>query len=339
MPGGLTKMLRLAILGLSLIFLHPGAGSGQSLVDGAKNEKKVVIYATAAVEELQNLINGFKEKYPFLEVELFRTGSQRFLTRVTAEARAKKYTADIFLTNLTNTPILGEKNQLMKYESPESVAYPPSETKDPKGLWNLAWRQTRVLAYNTKLVTQQEAPKSYEDILNPKWKGKIGMPAEEYEWFAMQLKIRGEEKGIAFMKKLAAQDIRFSVGKTLNANLLVAGEFSILVLVNSYTLERMKDRGAAVEWVNADPLVASATGPSVAANAPHPNAAKLFVDFSLSKKTQETIIRSGHFIPSHPGVVPDPPRLTQGVKLYFEDPRLFERVHYYRDLWNTIFKK
>jgi len=334
-----TKRVRTAVAGLILLFLLPSAGSGnENVVAAAKKEGRLVIYGTQATNILNKFVQAFNQEYPFLKVDTYRSGTQKFLTRAVAEAGAGKYIPDIFSTSIENLHILKSKNLLAKYISPESANY-PADVKDGQGFWTLPYMHSRVVAYNTKLVSPTEAPRRYADLLDSKWKGKIGLPMRRYAWFGNQLEIRGEEDGIAFFKKLAAQDLQYHNGLTLCANLLAAGEFAILALVSNNTIENLKDQGAPVEWFYARPVINILSGPAVAANAPHPNAGRLYIDFLLSRKGQE-LIRSLHYIPNHVAVEPDPPRmLLKGEKRYFEDYAIYEKLDHYTRLYKTIFKQ
>ena len=332
----LMKIFRLTILGLVLIFLIPSTGSGSpGVLDEAKKEKEVSIYTTASTNVVNALINSFKEKYPFLKVGLYRAGTQKLITRIMAETSAGKFFADVYYCKGTELNILREKNLLMKYESPESKNY-RKDFKDSQGYWTYNYVLYRAIAYNTKLVSPQEAPKSYEDLLDPKWKGKIALPMQRYEWFATMCKAWGEEKAVSYFKKLVAQDLQYHNGLTLNANLLAAGEFSILAMNGSHTIEILKDKGAPVEWFYAKPVAVDTTGPAISAKAPHPNAAKLWVDYLLSKEGQLRM-RSFHYVTTRPDVSPDPPRLMadEGSTYDFED--LFKELDYYTKLYKTIF--
>lgn len=332
----LRKIFRLSLLGFALIFLIPVAGRTDSnWVDAAKKDKEVTIYTTASTHVVNALINSFKEKYPFIKVGLYRAGTQKLITRIMAEANAGKHFADVYYLKGTELNLLREKEMLMKYESPEAKNY-RKDFKDSHGYWTYNYVLYRAIAYNTNLVSPQEAPKSYEDLLDPKWKGKIGLPMARYEWFATMCKGMGEEKAVAYFKKLVAQDLQYNNGLTLNGNLLAAGEFSILAMNGSHTIENLKDKGAPVEWFYAKPTAVDTTGPAISVNAPHPNASKLWVDFLLSKEGQLEM-RKFHYVTTHPDVSPDPPRLMapEGTTVEFED--LYKHLDYYTKLYKTIF--
>ena len=330
------KMFRPAILGFTFVFLFPALSSAdQSLIDGAKKEKELSIYSVMALDVINQTLNNFKKKYPFLKVGLYRAGTQKVLTRTMAETRAGRFIADAYVVKARELSILRDNNLLMKYESPEGKNY-RKDFKEPNGYWTVGYVAARVLGYNTRLVSEQDAPKSYEDLLDPKWKGKIGIPMQRYAWFGTMCKAWGEEKAVSYFKKLVAQDLQYHNGLTLNANLLAAGEFSVLVIVSSRSMEYLKEKGAPVEWVRGGPVVVDATASGISAKAPHPNAAKLFTDYYLSKENQE-FMRDIRYIPGHPDVKPNPPRMLIDKQFSFSSELIYKDLEYYTKLYKTIF--
>ncbi len=312
---------------LALILVSPWLGPAGAAaadpeeaakIENAKKEGTLSFYTTMSVTAAEKLLGGFHRKYPFLKTELYRAGSERLLTKITTEARAKKHIADVYLSDSLDTHIIMNEGLVRRYVSPESKVY-AAEFKHPEGFWTSSSIITRVLGYNTKLVAPADVPKRYEDLLDPKWKGKLGMPTDEIGWFAGLLTSMGREKGLAFMKKLVQQDVQFRTGKTLLTQLLAAGEFSIAVVTNGDIVELLRRNGATIEWVGLEPVVSVLMPVMVANHAPHPHGAMLFVDFVLSREGQE-IIRSVNRIPLRPDVPPNPPRLPQGLKLLPSDP-------------------
>lgn len=155
-------------------------------------------------------------------------------------------TASADLATLSEVDALMENKLLGTYVSPEAKNFHP-EFRDPQGYWTGIYANYYVLGYNTKLVSQKDAPKSWEDLLNPKWKGKISIDQEEYPWYATLIKVWGKEKTQKYMKALAKQDIQWRKGHTLIAQLMSAGEFPVAI-VYAHRIESMKKRGAPVEW-------------------------------------------------------------------------------------------
>jgi iron(III) transport system substrate-binding protein len=147
--------------------------------------------------------------------------------------------------------------------------------------------------YNKNLVSTNEIPKQYFDLLEPKWKGKLGLDPREVEWYANLKKIWGADRTKKFILGLKIQDTNLRQGRALLTELLGAGEFA--VLVNNYlqNVVEAKEKGSPIDWLPLDPVIAGAGPVSINRYAPHPNAARLFVDFCLSKEGQEIIVKHG----------------------------------------------
>ncbi len=301
-------------------------------IEAAKKEGVLSFYSVIALPDSVALLEGFKKKYPFIKTELYKSQSEKLLNKILMEATAKKNAADVFINNDMITYITKKKNLLAKYLSPESRFY-DEQFNDPEGYWTSCFVVTRVLAYNTNLVKPKDVPRSYEDLLDPKWKGKLGAHSEENAWFPAQLKIMGREKGLAFMNKLAQQNPSIRTGRMLALQLLAAGEYEIVVVANAHLVEALKKTGAPLEWVPMGPVVTDLMPITVAAQAPHPNAARLFVDFVLSQDGQK-ILRHFNRIPTRTDVLPNPPRLLKGLKLIPSDRELLAGdVQLYRDIF------
>jgi len=158
------------------------------------------------------------------------------------------------------------------------------------------------------MLKRNEVPKSDEDLLNPKWKGKIGMDHTKPEWFSWKLKRMGEEKGLAYMKKLGAQEFKLYSGLTILTSLLAAGEFPLVLNTYVHNVEDVRRKGAPVDWVAQDPAFTKFQPIGVGSKAAHPNAAKLFVDFMLAEEGQKIIASFGR-VPTRRGV----PTTAQGI--------------------------
>jgi iron(III) transport system substrate-binding protein len=193
---------------------------------------------------------------------------------------------------------LVKRNIFAPYLSPEREAF-VDDFKDPKGLWTGVYHNNVVLAYNTKLVSEKNAPKDYANLLEPQWKGKIGMDERDYTWYGTLVAVWGKEKADRYMKRLAQQEPQFRRGHALIAQLVAAGEFP-LGWVYSFRVETMKQDGAPLEWIDTfNPVVVELGGIGLGARAKNPNAAKLFIDFVLSKEGQ-TVVRGGQRNPRNP---------------------------------------
>ena len=310
--------LRVSLLVLGLLG-HPAADAAsaerEKILEGAKKEGRLVLYTGMDVEEASQYAKEFAKKYPFIKPEVFRASGEKVQARFLVEHRANVHNADIFQTSIVQVYQLKNAGLLAKYASEESSPYPEG-FKDPLGHWTAFYLIPYVIGYNTKMVSAKEAPNSYEDLVHSKWRGQIGLETEEYQWFYHLVQILGKEKGFDYMKRLAAQNLQMRKGHTLLAQLVAAGEVAMAVVVYSNRVERMRVSGAPIDWVRfKGPTITAINAISIPEKAPHPNAAKLFVDFVLSREGQN-LLRALRRIPARPDVLPDPPSLTKGLNLY-----------------------
>ncbi|HXG50952.1 MAG TPA: extracellular solute-binding protein [candidate division Zixibacteria bacterium] len=301
---------------LLAVFLAPGARAlGQSahearLVEGAKKEGGLVWYTAMSVDTAKPLVDAFERRYPFVKVRYIRAGTAQMINRVVTETLAGRWEFDA--VTVLGMDALVRRNLFTPYFSPEREAF-FDFLKDPAGRWHGLYHNHVVLAYNTRLVPEKEAPRDYPDLLNPKWKGKIGMDSRDYTWFGTLVHAWGRDRAVAYMKQLARQEPQFRTGHALIAQHVVAGEFP-LGWVYSFRVETMKKEGAPIEWVATfDPIVVEIGGIALSARAKNPSAAKLFIDFVLSRDGQRVILASQR-IPSRkdmqtPGAKADQSRL------------------------------
>jgi iron(III) transport system substrate-binding protein len=177
------------------------------------------------------------------------------------------------------------------------------------------------MGYNTRTVSPSEAPRSYDDLLLPRWKGrKITMEAEAYEWFQAMLALKGNEGTLKFIKAFRAQEPAFNRGRTLQAQLVAAGEYDVALELFNYRVEVLKSQKAPIDWVAPQPMVTNPSVASLAARATHPNAGRLFIDFLLSREGAMQIRDTGR-IPARSDVEPDPPKLLKGLSVWVPDPQ------------------
>jgi iron(III) transport system substrate-binding protein len=253
-----------------------------------------------SVDQVQRILDVFKARYPFLKPTMFRAVGERLLTKIMTEVQAGKYDFDAVQSAESQAYFLKKKNLLQKYISLETRNI-QKPFFDPEGYWTAVYIMPNVIAYNTRMVKRNEVPKTDEELLNPKWKGKIGMDHTKPEWFAWQLKRMGEEKGLAYMKKLGAQEFRLYAGLSVVTNLLAAGEFPLVLNTYLHNVEDIKRKGAPVDWIVQDPVFTKFQPLGIGSKAQHPNAAKLFTDFMLSEEGQKVIASFGR-VPTRRGV-------------------------------------
>jgi len=316
------------LLGLNRLW-----ASTPETVDAAKKEGEVVWYGGGSGKEDEAVGQGFTRRYPFIQVKKFRIQSQTMIARFEGESASGKHVADIVRTTDWYIDIFKQKGLLMKYESPERKAF-INELKDRDGYYTALYKQLHAIAYNTRMVRKQDLPRSYDGLLEPKWKGQLGLEDAAYVWFVNVLKIRGESQGIEFMKKLARQNVSLRSGTTLLTNLVVAGEIPLVIDIYAYTVDRAKKSGAPIDFHVVEPAIVHTITGGISKNAPHPNAAKLFMDYLLSEEGQRIYLAES-LEPARTGM--DPPWVPKGIKLHVNNPEIGDKIGYYQKLFAEIF--
>jgi iron(III) transport system substrate-binding protein len=299
-------MIRI-LLALVVAFLFAGpsvdAAEANKLIEGAKKEGKMVFYTAVETEFARALTGGFEARYPFIKTDTFRSSHEKILSRMNVERKTGTYTADAVLVGEFETYHLQKLGFTTSYKSPSAAAFPEG-FKDPNGYWTDLYDNLIVTAYNTKTVKRDELPRRYEDLLHPRWKRRMVLDQNEDRWFANMLYLMGEKKGMEFMQALAKQEIAIRAGRSLVTQLLAAGEFDLQIVAYWYRPNLMKKQGAPVDWLAIEPAIVALHPISMVAQAPHGNAARLFIDYALSEEGQRIFANRGRE-PARPGIKPE----------------------------------
>lgn len=331
--------LLVTCLALLAILAFPGlsrADIDPSVIEAAKKEGKVIWWTTMTLDQSKQMVDRFQQKYPFIKPELFRTGGGPMLNKILTEARAGRYAWDVLSGRGEMHHPLMERQLIGVYRSPEQKMY-DDDMKDKEGYWTAFYVNPYVLGFNTNQVKKNEVPKTYEDLLDPKWKGgKISIDTEAFGLVSGLITAWGKEKAVAYLKKLAAQDPIAKRGNTERVQMASAGEYPLIIAYGP-TIERMTQKGAPVDWVPLEPVPVQVNPIQIGAKAAHPNAAKLFIDFALSKEGQE-MIRDFFRIPPRKDVDANPPRLIKGYKRVIEGPESDGNFQENVKLFQEIFK-
>lgn len=300
----------------------------------AKTEGQVVFYTSMGIDTVRPVTLSFEKKYPFLKVEVLRLNSERVFNRVMIEHQTGKVHADV--VNMSVMPLLKNKRVLAAYRSPEAAAF-PVKFRDPDDTWIGLVGNYVVMGYNTRLVPEANAPKDWMDLTQSWWKGKIGMDAEDYDWFGAMMEYLGQEKGRRLMEGLAKQQINWRKGHSLLAQLVAAGEFSASLLY-AHRTQLTKDRGAPIDWVKTSkPIVVSQNAAAILEKAPRPNAARLFIDFLMSEAGQNLLYNGGQ-IPLRSRAVPaSSPLAAEHLDLHPVSSQVMERFDQYKKNFSDIF--
>ncbi len=304
-PARFRGVCCLFLLVPSLLLAQSSQPAG--VIEAAKKEGKFVWYTSMAIDTSKPLLDAFLKEYPFIKAELVRAGEEQLMTRIMGETRAGKWSFDAVSSSATS--VLADKNMVAPYLSPQRTAY-IDEFKDPHGFWTAIYVNNLILAYNTRMIAAKDAPKNYPDLLDQKWKGQMLMDSTDYDWFGTLVTVWGRERTLDYMQRLARQEPLWRRGHGLTAQLVGAGETPLAWAYN-FRIERMKKEGAPVDWIETfDPIVVTMNGLGLSAKATNPNAAKLFIDFALSKKGQE-MVREMRRIPARGDVEPLAPKMDQ----------------------------
>jgi iron(III) transport system substrate-binding protein len=290
---------------LAAVMKLPAAERQARLTEGAKKESGLVWYSSTTAEDALALTKKFHEQHPLIQIQHLRSSSEKLLERILAESRANAFKADIVSLPELELSIMIKRKLLARYQGVENALYPP-ESKDPRGYWTGLYTSAWVPAHNTKMVGKNAAPKTYKDLLNPKWKGAIAMDNEPYNWYVVSLRYLenrdGKEAAVDFMKKLAAQQMQWRKGHSLIGQLMAAGEFPLAAELQVHTVERAKAQGAPVEWSVLDGVIPiSKVGAGITSTGSNIYTSALFYDFLLSRPGMETI-RASRRIPTRPDV-------------------------------------
>jgi iron(III) transport system substrate-binding protein len=333
MMTALRITLLLFFLVAGLLSKSRAALTGAQL-DAAKREGEIVFYASMNLAEAHIMIAEFEKRYPFIKVKLNRAGSEKLLTRILTEARAKRVSADIIQTVEFSMHLLKRSGVLARYVSPSDALY-PKNFKD-EGFWTTVYYNPYVAAYNTRLVTSPMMPKTYGDLLDPKWRGKLMMEGTKADWFAGMLQIMGQERGLQYMRQLAKQEPMLREGHELLAQLVAAGEGFLDINIPASSVDRVKEKGAPIDWIALGEAPAIMVGIGLAAQATHANAAKLFIDFALSREGQKLQQGFGRLV-ARSDLTSEQPAAIRQIKMVPVNPELAEKMNDYAKQLRTIF--
>src|SRR5438105_4089037 len=247
-------------------------------------DKSVVLYTSLAPTESGPLAQAF-EKKTGIKVEVWRAISEKVVQRALTEAQARRFTVDVIETNGPEMEMLAREKLFVAFDSPHLGDLPPGAVPKHR-LWIPDRMNFFVVAYNTAKVRREELPKDYVGFLDPKWRGRIGIEATDAEWMATLIKKWGSEAGMARFRKLAEMRPDVRKGHVLLAELVAAGEIPVGLTVYNSNAETLKRKGAPIDWVPVQPVVARSQGIAIARAAPHREAAQAFVDFVLSPEGQ-----------------------------------------------------
>jgi iron(III) transport system substrate-binding protein len=333
----IAALLTASVMGAAA---SPAYAQSQEMIDAAKAEGRLTIYTGTLVEVVEALISGFRAEYPEISVDYWRGDTSQVTQRFETEEAAGRSTADLTLLTDRQSKILYANGLLEPYRS-ENIGLYPVELHGRDYAWSNYALTLASFAWNTDLVSQDDAPVTWDDLLDPKWSGKLGIqdPLQGGGagiWFVTMYEVWGEEKWADYMQTLGAQNMRY--GRYLQVQeMLSSGEIEVQVASYPNYIEPLKAQGGPAEWGVPEPVIYTGLSVNLSKNAPSPNAAKLFIDYMLSEDVQERFNELG-LLPAMREKWPEAYNKLQDVTLYPQAHELeMERLDFFQEKMREYF--
>jgi ABC-type Fe3+ transport system substrate-binding protein len=298
-------------------FAGPARAADPALVAAAQKEGQVVWYTTQIINQLvRPMIAGFEKRYPGIKIDAVRANATDTAIKLLNEGKAGRTQADIFDGTSTVVP-LKQAGLVMRYV-PDSAKALPASYVDKEGYWAATNLYVNTPGYNTSLVPKGSEPRTLADLLDPKWRGHMAWGSTESSsagpgFIGTLLADQGEDKAMAYLKRLAGQklvNINLSAREILDQ--VISGEYPVALQIFNHHAVISAKKGAPVDWIPLEPATGVLSVVSVTKDAPHPNAAKLLMDFLIGKEGQ-AIYRDTDYLPADPAVPPTVPKLIPEI--------------------------
>jgi iron(III) transport system substrate-binding protein len=310
------------------------ARAQDDLATKAQSERELVVYGTALAGHFEKFSEPFRHRFPFIKTQYSRTTGEALTSKILRESSAKQLSADVILINNYTHRIFMKRNIITAYTPPGAGNFPAGFI-DKSGYWIGFYLVPYAITYNSKMIAKNAAPKSFDDLLQPRWKGRISLEREEYLVTQAHAQYLGQAKAVEYFKKLAQQDLLLVNGHSNQAMLLTAGEFPLIVYSDIARTEELKRRGAPIEWVSAEPHVTVLVSAAITREAKHPAAARLFMNYLASDEGQRQVLA----MDKPPALPKFRPEYLRGVNLYPADWALSDSYEEHNKLYREIFWK
>lgn len=276
--------------------LYQGADRDKILIEGAKKEGQLTFYNSHTW--FRTYVKDFEKKYPFIKVSEWRSDSKNLLSRAMTEFNSSRSLVDVIETTAEAMWVMKRDGVFQEYFTSEARYYPEDvKAKGKNGLSYLGDRETyNSLGFNTTLISPNEAPRSLNELLDPKWKGKMSIAGTStgVRWVGSTLDTLGRE----FLNKMAEQELTVqSMSGAALAGLVASGEVPLSPTIFDADVAVAKQKGAPIEWRPLDPVVTTVGYSGLSSKAPHPHAALLFLDYLHSKEGQQLMMKGGLWSP------------------------------------------
>lgn len=311
-----------------------GPGRTAKLIAGAKKEGELMVYSSLTPGDQIKLAEDFRRRYG-VAVNFWRGSQSNILSRVMSETRGGRYLFDAIETNAPQIEALSREGLLQKLGSPFVDQELIPETLPPHGEWAPDRLNMVVFAYNTNAIKREELPKSWQELLTPQWKGRVGLESTNVEWFETVVEAMGEKEGLDIFRRLGENGVAVRTGHTHSTGLVIAGEIPLMMGVFSHDVDRMKPKKAPIDWFVLPPAVILPSAVAVSRRAAHPNAAALFFDYMLTDG--QRFYTEVHRVPANRNYDTPVSRLVrQGQSYRIVDAQKSIDEH---DKWLKLYKK
>ena len=333
--GLALALLATALPGLAQdasLLSYAGPDRAEKILAAAKKEGALTLYTTLAANNLRALIGPFEEKYG-IKVTIWRAPTEKVMQRTLSEASAGRHEVDAIHFGSPQMEALHREKILQPVKSPV-LGELVSGSVPAHQEWAATILQIYVQTYNTKLVKKEDLPKTYEDLRDPKWKGKLGIESESWPWFATLVQEMGEDKGVKLFRDVVTANGMVAHGSiTLLNNLVASGDIPLALTVYQHIAQSSKSKGVPIDWFALKPTIARSNGIGIARRAPHPNAALLFYDYMLSATGAQKTFSTLGYVPTNTKLPSDLPKDLRVVQV---DPALvLDQV----DKWSRSFEE
>ncbi len=315
--------------GIEQLANYKGKDREQVLVEGAKKEGALSVYSATNARDSRPVVDGFQKKYPFVKVNLFAGTGESVSTRLLMEQKGRKYTADTFNGILKDVEKVRREGFLLPFYTPAQDIY-NKKFLDPKRNWMPIYFTVLTFVYNTNEI--KDPPRTWQDLLDPKWKGKLAVEDTDEVWLINFTKMWGEAKAKDYFTRLGKQDLKIVHGHSVQQQMLIAGEISSTATQYLHQAIADKKTGAPINFVIMDPMIAQPNGIALMNSAPHPHAALLFIDYVTSKEGQALMYARGRNV-AYPGMEP----ILNEANLLIDDPGLsMDNFKYWQDMFKDL---
>jgi iron(III) transport system substrate-binding protein len=315
------------------IATYHGPDREKRLVEGAQKEGELMLYGAIPVADMAALTEAFTKKYG-VKVKAWRSDSEAMMARVLSEAKNRRYEVGVMVASSSALEPLSRERLLTEVKSPLLADLIPG-TVAPNRQWASVYLATFVQAYNTNLVRKDELPKTYRDLADPRWKGRLAVEAEDYDWFAQVVIGLGEAQGLRLFRDIVATNgISVRRGHSALNSLIVTGEVPLGLSAYGFLAEQSKLKGSPIDWFVIPPLLARPTAAGVSRYAPQPHAAVLFFDFLIGEA--QPILASRQFVsPSRKIESP----LTRNPLKLIDSVEMADNAKKWQELYQSIVLK